>query len=210
MRYQTTRTIAPLKVCAIVVSLAAAVSGCNGSPVGPSPVGQSPVGSTPVGPAGPSQPTPPAASQSILRVTVDGGTCRGVAANVEVFVDGVSAGTINPGDGGVSRTVGAGDHNVSAVARTGNQQWASRIVNVPAAGYNLMLTCNGGSPSPPVTPPEATQATLRVILDATTCRNQVTTAEVFIDGLLVGVVQPGAKRDRELESIDGKCGSGGV
>jgi hypothetical protein len=37
MRYQTTRTIASLKVCAIVLSLAAAASGCNGSPDGPSP-----------------------------------------------------------------------------------------------------------------------------------------------------------------------------
>ena len=50
-----------------------------------------------------------------LHLLVDGITCSGLGP-VRLAIDGTDVGTVNPGDGGVTKDVGIGQHFVSGSA----------------------------------------------------------------------------------------------
>lgn len=173
------------------------VAGCGGG--GNSPAGPSPVPSP--------SPSPATGTQGLLRVTLDGPSCRTVAPTVDVFVDGTLIGSVTPGDAGVSKTVAVGDHTFGAVARNGAQRWDTRTINVAAVGHHADLTCSGGggsnpSPSPSPAPPSLPDPLLEVRIDVQTCTtDHVTAAEVFIDGLRSGFALRGGATVRRNVTV---------
>jgi len=75
-----------------------------------------------------------------LTVLVDG-TCSGKQSNVQIFIDGVSRGTVQPGGSGVSMTVSIGDHTISARSQQGTT-WGPITRAVGSSGATERLTCS--------------------------------------------------------------------
>jgi hypothetical protein len=90
-------------------------------------------GKTPLNPSGNDTAT--------LHLSVDGVTCRG-SGPARLAIDGTNVGTVNPGDGGLTKDVGIGQHTVSGASVSGvGFVWNPFVLNVPAGGYTLTLTC---------------------------------------------------------------------
>jgi hypothetical protein len=82
---------------------------------------------------------PPQPTTATLRVQVDA-NCTGKAANVEVSIDGLSAGTTQPGSTGISKVVSVGNHTIFGRASNGTT-WPTFTVAVSSGGHNQNLTC---------------------------------------------------------------------
>jgi hypothetical protein len=98
-------------------------------------------GSSPIG-ASPAAPTlAPSAATALapLMVQVDK-VCAGRESDIRVFVDAVPIGVTNPGDPGVSRLVTVGDHQLSAISRSGTE-WGPFQTTVSADGLVERLGC---------------------------------------------------------------------
>jgi len=108
-----------LLLCGLCVLCAA----CGGNSAGPS---TTPSGQT--------------ITYATLTVNIDGASCGGrtLGIPVSVTVDGINAGNTAPG-AGVSKTVPIGQHFVSA---TGGVNGGPFSVQVPAAGFIFLITCN--------------------------------------------------------------------
>jgi hypothetical protein len=87
----------------------------------------------------PPPPPPPPATTATLRVQVDA-NCTGKAANVQISIDGVNAGTTQPGSSGISKVVSIGNHTIFAKA-SNDTTWPTFTVAVPANGFISNLTC---------------------------------------------------------------------
>lgn len=120
-------------VSIVLVSVAMVSGGCSSTPTAPTSngTGNSSGGGNPLPP---SQPT-----TATLRVQVDG-NCGGVAANIEISIDGLSAGTTQPGSSGISKVVSIGNHTIFGRATNGTT-WGTFTVAVPSNGYISNLTC---------------------------------------------------------------------
>jgi hypothetical protein len=81
----------------------------------------------------------PQPTSATLRVQVDG-NCAGKAANIEVSIDGLFAGTTQPGSSGVSKSVSIGNHTIFGKASNGTT-WPTFTVAVPGNGFVSNLTC---------------------------------------------------------------------
>src|SRR5881396_3771212 len=89
-------------------------------------------GKTPLNPSG--------NDTASLHLSVDGTTCRGLGP-ARLAIDGTDVGTVNPGDGGITKDVGIGQHFVSGSFVNYNYGWTPTFVTVPAAGFTFLFYC---------------------------------------------------------------------
>ena len=92
------------------------------------------------GPATPALVPPVAVSQTApLMIRIDG-SCAGRESHVQVFVDRVPIGVVNPGDNGLFAIVTVGSHELSAQSQQGTQ-WGPFPTSVLPDGGVETLGC---------------------------------------------------------------------
>lgn len=113
-----------MKPALLVLTLAVLLGACSGQ--------------TPLNPSG--------NKTANLHVSVDGASCAGLGP-VKISIDGTFVGTVSPGDGGVTKEVGLGQHVISGVSvNYPSYGWAAsdpkNSVTVGAGGWTAVLPCS--------------------------------------------------------------------